>query len=170
MHLRRYMSLGHLLYATVLIIVAGTVILWGNEGSTFSDKHVMLLFIILAFLLTAKIVPYSEIIAYNDRVMLVGFGRRRKYSISYQSIRTIWAVHDKPFRDYWFLPLLYFLNPYGWKPFSKWRGWFCTAFSWADDAIAIETPSEKYLVSCVDVDFNAAKLQKLAGLESGSKE
>ena len=159
------MSLGRIIQGLFVISVAGFIILWEDEGLTFGDKHIMIIIILLAFVLYAKKVPYSEIIAYDDLVVIAGFGRRWRYSLPYKDIKTIWAVHDKPFRDYWFIPLLYYLNPHGWRPFSKWRGWYCTSFFWSDDAIAIETSSRKFLVSCVAVDKNAAELRRIANLE-----
>ena len=75
------------------------------------------------------------------------------------------AITKSPFRDYWFIPLIFFNSRYGWKPGSKWRDWIPSNFvSTNDSAIAIETTDKKFLIACPDPDAAVKELREIIGM------
>ena len=86
-----------------------------------------------------------------------------RISIRNDSIVSVRAITKNPFaelRPGW---LRLQLRTYAWARGSEWEGWVPYRITLAKTAIAIETTSRKYLVSCTRPDIIADKIREIIG-------
>ena len=127
----------------------------------------IVMFIVIVIFITWRILanPVSQLKAYEKYILISGNSWWFNYNIPVESIVNLHAITNSPFRDYWFIPLIFFNSRYGWKPGCKWREWIPSNFvSTNDNAIAIETTDKKFLIACPDPETAVKELRVIFGL------
>ena len=161
-------------YAWLVFIIAYFIWAYLDDGMLDERDYLILAALIVlwpAFTYQVGRLPLVQLRAFSDHVELSGtYWWFLNRDIPNDSIRSITAVTDAPFREYLIPHLLWYFNsPIGWRPWSKWRGWIPSHYVSIDDkALAIDTTRGRFLISCLYAEEAAATLRRIVGLEKAA--
>ncbi len=160
-------STGYLIYGILVMISVFTYFFVQGKLNFENNTPQMWAVVIFCIYITYNLMhePTSQLKAFFDHVIISGTGWQFNHKIPNEFIISLQSVTNAPFKDYWFLPLLFVNSKYGWKPGSKWYLWIPSHFIFFNDnAIAIETTDRKFLIACPDPDTAVKKLREIIGL------
>lgn len=160
-------STGYLIYGILVMISVFTYSFIQGKWNFENNTPQMWGYVIFCIYVTYNLMhePTSQLKAFSDHIIISGTGWQFYFKIPNESIISLQSVTNAPFKDYWFLPLLFINSKYGWKPGSKWHLWIPSHFMFFTvNAIAIETTDRRFLIACSDPDTAVKELREIIGL------